>query len=245
MDLVIPREQFRALVIEREQLKASRSQLFNPDNAFYIAYEAARQAGCDRVDGPAPAKSRKRKLTKACGVCDGCQRTHEQWQAVADMVWGHYKAAIEHVEAQLRALCTAGLRPQPGDLEIVLATRDGGEYHTVGLGANTYAKAAAEMVADAARYHHVPVEVRRVSERTVRRGPGVWDSSTYSKFEVVAKLADDLDREILQYCPRASLVEQVRSCWARGVNPRVYIPYLPHGFEAQHGLDFFGGRKEA
>lgn len=39
------------------------------------------------------------------------------------------------------------------------------------------------------------------------------------------------------------MVELVRLCWSKGLNPRVYFPYLPHGFEERHGLDFFGGRK--
>ncbi len=39
------------------------------------------------------------------------------------------------------------------------------------------------------------------------------------------------------------LVDWVQACWKRGVNPRVYDPFLPHGFEQRHGLDFHGNRK--
>lgn len=38
------------------------------------------------------------------------------------------------------------------------------------------------------------------------------------------------------------MVEVVRLCWKREVNPRVMYPFLPHGFEERHGLDYFGGK---
>ena len=41
----------------------------------------------------------------------------------------------------------------------------------------------------------------------------------------------------LDYLDGPSLVEQVRMSWRRGVNPRVYNPFLPVGFEEKHGLD--------
>lgn len=40
--------------------------------------------------------------------------------------------------------------------------------------------------------------------------------------------------------PAVDLVEMVRRCWARQVNPRVYWPFLPHGFEEKHGIDWQG-----
>jgi len=44
--------------------------------------------------------------------------------------------------------------------------------------------------------------------------------------------------------PGPTLREQVRLCWKRGVNPRVYSPFLPHGYEQSVGLDYFGGETE-
>lgn len=49
--------------------------------------------------------------------------------------------------------------------------------------------------------------------------------------------------EVVKAKPGVSLKEWVRLCWKRGVNPRVFNPYLPHGFEEKNGLDFFGGSK--
>lgn len=42
--------------------------------------------------------------------------------------------------------------------------------------------------------------------------------------------------------PAVDIIEIVRRCWARQVNPRVYYPFLPHGFEEQHGIDYQGRR---
>ena len=54
------------------------------------------------------------------------------------------------------------------------------------------------------------------------------------------RVADAVDAEILRRCPPPTLREQVRRSWARGVNPRVFNPFLPHGYEEQVGIDFFG-----
>ena len=239
------REQFRQILVERETHKAARSALFDPGHPFSEAYEAARNAACERVNGPAPAKSRKRKLTKACGVCDTCSRVLAQWQVASHLVWGTYDSQVKHAEERLCQLCEAGLRPQAGELEVAIATCDAGHWHTQGFGANKYAKGDAEMRADRARHYGIPVEVKLVSEQVVRSAYPVNSSSTYQKFEVVAKLAELLDQEILAHSRPPTLVEQVRMCWKRGVNPRVYDPWLPHGFEEKHGLDFFGGQKGA
>ena len=43
--------------------------------------------------------------------------------------------------------------------------------------------------------------------------------------------------------PVQSFKDQIKSCWKRGVNPRVYNPFLPAGLEEKLGLDYFGGEK--
>ena len=49
----------------------------------------------------------------------------------------------------------------------------------------------------------------------------------------------ELDVEVLRRVG-VSFREFVRLCWKLGSNPRVYLPTLPHGFEEQQGLDYFG-----
>jgi hypothetical protein len=62
-------------------------------------------------------------------------------------------------------------------------------------------------------------------------------------YEVWVSVAEDLDIEVLRLKPDIPLRETVRLCWKRGVNPRVYMPFLPHGYEEQEGLDRFGGER--
>ena len=50
----------------------------------------------------------------------------------------------------------------------------------------------------------------------------------------------ELGGEILTRKPERPLREYVRDCWRRGVNPRVYLPFLPYGYEAEVGIDEFG-----
>lgn len=101
-------------------------------------------------------------------------------------------------------------------------------YSTQGFGAATYAKGAAERSADAARAQGLEVEVR-------------YAEKPLSQYEVWVGVETAIDLEILRYKPGLTLRESVRRCWSRGVNPRVYWPSLPHGFEEREGLDFQGG----
>jgi hypothetical protein len=99
-------------------------------------------------------------------------------------------------------------------------------YGSQGFGAAKYAQGAVELVADVARAQGVEVEVRPLDD-----GRG---------YQARAKVAGQVDVEILRR-KGLSLREQVRMCWKRGVNPRVYNPFLPHGYEERAGLDFYGG----
>lgn len=106
-----------------------------------------------------------------------------------------------------------------------------------------YEKASAEMLADTARSLGLPVEVVRVSKYTeglsqYYRSAGRESAGQWGAF---VQVASPMDLEILKRKSPSTLVEQVRLCWKRGCNPRVFNPYLPHGFEERHGLDYFGG----
>lgn len=45
---------------------------------------------------------------------------------------------------------------------------------------------------------------------------------------------------ILKLKPGPNLKDWLRLCWKRGVNPRVYNPFLPHGLEEKLGIDYQG-----
>lgn len=102
-------------------------------------------------------------------------------------------------------------------------------YRSQGMGAETYARNAAEMDADRARFHGVPTEVRRV----------MTNRHKLVMYEVWAAV-DKVNAALLKIKPGPTLKEAVRLCWKRGVNPRVYNPFLPHGYEEQNNLDYFG-----
>lgn len=44
----------------------------------------------------------------------------------------------------------------------------------------------------------------------------------------------------LEYKPKGDIVNYVAACWKKGINPRVMLPMLPHGFEEKHGINYYG-----
>lgn len=101
-------------------------------------------------------------------------------------------------------------------------------YATVGLGVSTYTRERARDFADTlqANGFDAKVEHRHTEKRRLLG------------FAVLAKIHPE-DVPILKRKDlKVDLVEWVRGCWARGVNPRVYKPFLPHGFEEKHGISF-------
>lgn len=100
-------------------------------------------------------------------------------------------------------------------------------YQSQGFGAGTYARNAAELeVADRLRLAGIPCEVVRSDE--------------IKGYLVRAAVWCDVDVDLCRHLPAPSLRQQVALCWQRGVNPRVYDPFLPHGYEQSVGLDYQG-----
>jgi hypothetical protein len=149
------------------------------------------------------------------------------------------RAAEKVAEEAARAAAVPGvLRRQPGNW-LVLGVTWSSTYSSQ-TDPHGYARNAAELNADVARFHGVEV---RVEQRDVQRGRSVgpfggpWMSANY--YTEVA-VAEPLDVECLKRIGGPTLREQVRMCWARGVNPRVYNPFLPVGYEEKVGIDYFG-----
>ena len=119
-------------------------------------------------------------------------------------------------------------------------------YSTQGYGAVKYAREAAERDADHARLQGLQAHVVCVKKKTHN---GIdWHGRTYSMPSAGFRVWVSTDRigcEILKRKP-TDLKEWLKSCWKRGVNPRVMNPFLPHGIEEKLGLDYFGNdvRKE-
>ena len=104
-----------------------------------------------------------------------------------------------------------------------LDSRRASDYSSQGYGADRYAEGSVELSADVARDEGVKVRVVKVD--------GTWVA------EVLVE--SDVDVQILRRLS-LSMREFVRRCWGRGLNPRVFQPFLPHGFEEKAGLDYFG-----
>jgi hypothetical protein len=126
----------------------------------------------------------------------------------------------------------------PGPEFLELERVSGSAYMSVGLGCERYAEARAEQALDVARMVPVAVSVLR-DERT---GAGGY---RFVEFVARAQVRDDLDLQVLRRRSGPTLREWVRMCWKRGVNPRVYQPFLAAGYEERVGLDYFGGERRA
>jgi hypothetical protein len=113
-----------------------------------------------------------------------------------------------------------------------LALRTSWDYSTQGYGAGKYAEGAVQFTADVARALGFVDGVDLVVLRVPYHTEDAWLAAV--------RVEDAIDVEIVKRSPPPPLREQVRLAWKRGVNPRVYNPFLPHGYEAQVGLDYFG-----
>lgn len=141
------------------------------------------------------------------------------------------KAKKEKIQEQILNL---GIKPLPGDKEVEFAYTKSSMYSTQGWGADSYAKNRIDLDADDVRYHNIPFRIDQ------EKSP-----SGNTTYRLIISVEDEtLDTLLLKMLPGPTLVDAVRMCWARGANPRVYWPFLPHGFEEKHGMDRWGRMKE-
>lgn len=159
----------------------------------------------------------------------------------ADEMRERMSADRKRLDDRLRDLA-GELAPRRGSLRLLLARVRVASYSTQGHGARSYARNAA--CAEADRFRSAGVEAEVTFREPKKRPDPVNGSFGYvdmsGEFEVHGLLASELDGEIARRAPGLTLREHVRQCWARGVNPRVDMPFLPHGYEEREGLDFFG-----
>lgn len=156
-----------------------------------------------------------------------------RWRAKADELISAWHQEQETRDAQLRTEAAEEL-PTIKDLQLV-ETVYASTYATQGFGASGYAQAAAENLADLARHYGVPAGVQPVGKARSDKSYGI----RYQDYGVFVQTTP-IGWEMLKLRPEPSMREWLKMCWKRGVNPRVYNPYLPHGIEAKLGLDCFG-----
>jgi hypothetical protein len=105
-----------------------------------------------------------------------------------------------------------------------------------GFGQDHYDKKDAELHKMRAEMCGLKAEIS--VERCLSRS--AWHSS-YNVYEVWVWVDSNIDVEILRRTSPMSLRETVKWAWGNGVNPRVFWPMLPCGYEEKNGLDYFGG----
>jgi len=154
------------------------------------------------------------------------------WRPFAKEVEEKWPGRKEEVETLLRALAEK-CPPIPGE-DMTFARRVWfGSYYTVDNGNGTYAKASAMRSVQQYQAQGFEAEVRRVEHKATK------NPKPLMSYEVWVK-ADTLEIRLSDYRPGMTLVDWVASCWREGVNPRVYKPMLPHGFEEEHGISRLG-----
>jgi hypothetical protein len=222
------RDHFAQLLGQKEALLLQRKEIHEKFEADYVAE-------CDRAAVPFQTSKKK----KALFLPELAPELHREIRTTFIVKLGEAVQEtllqLDEVSKELRAtalLCDI----QPGDLELRLTSVCTVSYNSQGFSASQYAKGAAEMSADAARLANVPVSVvRRLQAPTLP-----WSSAPLEYWDVVVRVQEQLDFEILKLRPEPPLKEQVRLCWARGVNPRVYNPFLPYGYEKENGITYEG-----
>jgi len=159
-----------------------------------------------------------------------------------DALMSEYERRKEALDAQITQLVSS-LDVRPGSEKKVMTRVDLMPFRSQGYGADKYARTKAEMIAAEAAEHGVESEVVPIPWPPMpdNQGPAPKGPMGY---QVVTYVKDESDAWLLALKPRWELKETVRQCWKRGVNPRVYLPHLPHGFESEVGIDYQGNDLE-
>jgi hypothetical protein len=120
---------------------------------------------------------------------------------------------------------------------------DESSYSTQGWGAAKYAKASADAtLTETSQYVESKVEERFHPYDKPITTQYYGTLTGWTEWVVMVKTADI---EILKRKPGLPLRDWIKACWKKGVNPRVYNPFLPTGLEDKLGLDYFGGEKKS
>lgn len=232
------REFFRALLHVRAWLAHLRAQETEAQQvAMQVAIEAACRAHAPTVrhlKKPGDAVAWARKLGLDVGPIEA------PFRAAHDLDWKSYQSDLDVLDARLRK-AAGPAKLLRGPMREVTCTHVV-SYGSQGYGARRYAEGAAEMRADGFRVAGYEVRTTFVHPGTPMPANGGPFPAVDCRghYLVEADVKEDLDVEIVHRRSPPTLREVVRMCWKRGVNPRVYNPFLPWDYEKQEGLDQFG-----
>lgn len=131
--------------------------------------------------------------------------------------------------------------PWPGKERLMFAEEWCSSYRSTNSG-DRYAKVRAEIQAEElTSYLGLKAEVEAVRRASNLPAAGEWVPLPVDAYRVFVMVHSALDLELAKRSPRGMpFAEVVRLAWAKGANPRVYWPMLPHGYEEKNGFDHFG-----
>ncbi len=220
------------------QYKEMPSTFFTQKEMLNEEYRAAiLQAALPFVKPKARAKLSFDKAYKDLAAMDLLNETTEPFRLRAEAIEKDYKERRDILKTALDALAPEA-EIRKGDFWVPFSQHFASTYSTQGMGANSYAKAAAQL--DTLIIKHFGIEVT-VVEEPGQTSQGHHGSFTYGDGYVVACLVEsEVDVAIMKHRPAMSLRDWLKACWASGTNPRVLNPFIPEGLEEKLGIDYFG-----
>jgi hypothetical protein len=208
-----PEEEFASCFEEWSTREASKPQI----EARFA------QENWERAMEHVPLKKRAKikgwaDLSWACGGLES-----PTWKALTEEAEERSKVIVTEFEARQKILSD-----RMDALAPLVEARPGTEWLKV---AEEYAYTS-QPYGGAQKYAHVAAlekaePFRRCGLEVDVRGAEVWVKATPATAELVRRKKITMDLE-----------EWVRFWWKHGVNPRVYNPYLPPGYEQNHGIHF-------
>lgn len=187
-------------------------------------------------------KRKVNDLAKAFALVRGSTEEFEILGTAHSAALGVLGQRREELNALIDELSlTAAILSETGSWFSAFVVRSG-DYATQGFGATRYAAGTAQLHAFGCKPLGVDAVIWRESRRIDYGGQPSCFHGEYSAttFVVAVRVDDPVDVEIMKRRPSLTMREQVKWCWANGVNPRVYYPMLPHGYEERVGIDYQG-----
>lgn len=229
--LVHPNAEFRFILNEIDGIREWMAQEARSDSAFHREYFDELLAWYFTTPKPKHKKNREKALAHAFLIANGGDPVGkaiiEKWQVKASTISKEKHERIDELAAKLDELAPSA------DLAIertpeqwtIYRWHYAGTYRSQGYGADKYMQNAIESDKDHLRQYIDEADMK------VEDAPGGKNVLVcYSKVGV----------QILQRRPLPNMRTIVKNMLKRGSNPRVYYPFLPHGYEAKVGLDYFG-----
>lgn len=216
------REQFRRLLELRRSINKSRGEFV----------EECKRAYTDEIETLWRTHSVKGKK-KARGTFNlTLVETHADYAPLCSPIRERYITKIKAHRDWCRSIdeqCIRRMTELSESLELIkagpreYAVSSVDSYRTQGYGASKYARGVADLEALHCQHYNVTTRIHEASGR----------------FIVYVEL-DELSVEILRMRPGLTLRDEVKACWRRCLSPRVYYPFLPHGYEEENGLTYQG-----